>query len=287
MEKQDQTEIVKKQNIVYWAVAVVLFVAFLALFWAGKSAARERTYYSVVIMGDSLTGLCRDETSVASILQERLGKPVYNGAFGGTCIALHNEDIADNYTMELLNMTSLAKALEADDFGAQQTVRSRREITDYFADTIDELEQIDFRQVDTVVLAFGINDYHAGIPLDNAENPYDETCFGGAMRSVLRSLQKTHPQLRIILLTPTYAWYRQQHLTCEEYRTGEAFLEEYVWKEMEIAQEMNLEAIDLYHNVYPHEEWSDWKIYTIDGLHPNEDGRRMIADMLAKKIAGE
>ena len=182
-------------------------------------------------------------------------------------------------------MVSLSKALAADDFGVQQTVRSRREITDYFSDTVDELAQIDFRKVETVVLVFGLNDYHAGIPLDNVSDPYDEGCFGGAMRSVIRSLKGTYPQLRIILVTPTYAWYHSEHLTCEEYKTGEAFLEEYVQKELEIAEEYGLESIDLYHGIYPHEKWEDWKIYTIDGLHPNEAGRRMIAEILAKQIA--
>lgn len=286
MDSRDERAIGLK--IIYWIVAVIVVAALCLLVVRVKIPKQEsRTQYSVVLLGDSLVGLCRDETSVASVMEEMLGQPVFNGAFGGTCMALQDQEAATNYTMELLNMVSLSKALAADDFGVQQTVRSRREITDYFMDTIDELAQVDFKQVQTLVLAFGINDYHAGMPLENAGNPFDESTFGGALRSVLRTLQGTYPDLRIILVTPTYAWYRSNGLTCEEYATGDAFLEEYVAKELEIAQEYGIEAIDLYHDLYPHETWEDWQIYTEDGLHPNESGRRLIAETLVERLEAE
>lgn len=196
-------------------------------------------------------------------------------------MALQEQELEANYSMELLNMVNLSKALSADDFGAQQTVRSRREITDYFGDTVDELAVIDYRKVEILILAFGINDYHAGIALNNERNPLDESTYGGALRSVLTTLQKCYPDMRIVLVTPTYAWYRSKKMTCEEYKTGDAYLEEYVEEMCSVAEEFGIETIDLYHDLYSHQEWEDWKLYTEDGLHPNEDGRRLIADRLA------
>ncbi len=271
-------------KIVYVVVAVILFVTLAILSFPNRQEGLVRSSFSVVILGDSLTGQCRDETSVAKQLELLLGESVYNGAFGGTCLALQ-ANTEDNYTTDLLNMVSLSKAIAADDFGVQQTVRSKRAVTDYFGYVIDELEGIDFHQVDVLVLAFGINDYHAGVPLDNEENPLDETTYGGAFRSVLTSLQKNYPELQIVLATPTYAWYVPQELTCEEYDTGEAYLQEYVELEIGIAEEFGVEVVDLYHDVYPHEKWEDWEIYTEDGLHPNESGRRLLAEKLAEAIA--
>ncbi len=269
-------------QIAYGVTAAAVF-ALLCGFWSRGSAAEEtgQTQYPVVILGDSLMGQCRDETSVAKLLEERLGRPVFNGAFGGTCMALQEQELSDNYSMELLNMVNLSKAIAAEDFGAQQTVRSRREITDYFGDTVDELAAIDFEKVEILVLAFGINDYHAGIALDNSQNPLDESTYGGALRSVLTTLRECYPDMRIVLVTPTYAWYRSKKLTCEEYKTGDAYLREYVEEMLAVAEESDTEAIDLYHRLYPRGEWEDWKLYTEDGLHPNEDGRRLIADELA------
>lgn len=267
-------------QIAYGIAAALVFAFFCAAFVPEREET-ARTQYPVVILGDSLMGQCRDETSVAELLSARLDRPVFNGAFGGTCMALQERELENNYSMELLNMVNLSRALAAEDFGAQQTVRSRREITDYFGDTVDELAAIDYRQVEILILAFGINDYHAGIAADNAQNPLDESTYGGALRSVLTTLQECYPDMRIVLVTPTYAWYRSKKLTCEEYRTGDSYLEEYVEKMCAVAEEFDIEAIDLYHDLYSHEEWEDWKLYTEDGLHPNEEGRRLIADRLA------
>lgn len=270
---------------VYWVTAICVMALLGAVCFGTRPAARAKTAYPVVIMGDSLMGLCRDETSIASLMSVESGYPVLNGAFGGTCMALNDDEIASNYTMELLNMVSLSKAMAAKDFGAQQTVRSRREITDYFTDTVDELSEVDFDHVQVLILEFGLNDYHAGIALDNGADPCDEHTYGGALRSVLGMLKKEYPQMRVILVSPTYSWYLTNKLTCEEYVTGEAFLEEYVGKQGEIAKQYGVEFVDLYHGLYTHEEWSDWKLYTIDGLHPNEESRQRIAGILSEKIS--
>lgn len=267
-------------QIVYGLAAVLVFVLLCGFFVQSREET-ALTQYPIVILGDSLMGQCRDETSVAEFLGERMGRPVFNGAFGGTCMALQEQEMEANYSMELLNMVNLSKALSADDLGAQQTVRSRREITDYFGDTVDELAVIDYQKVEILILAFGINDYHAGIALNNERNPLDESTYGGALRSVLTTLQKCYPDMRIVLVTPTYEWYRSKKMTCEEYKTGDAYLEEYVEEMRSVAEEFGIEAIDLYHDLYSHQEWEDWKLYTEDGLHPNEDGRRLIADRLA------
>ncbi len=274
------------QTILYGVTAVVLFGLLMLLTFPNRQAQLMRTHYPVVIMGDSIMGQSRGETSVAEQLENMLGVPVYNGAFGGTCLAMQ-EDIKDNYTSDLMNMVGLSKAIVADDFGVQQTARSRRDITDYYAAVVDELECVDFSQVEVLVLAFGVNDYHAGVPLDNAANPMDEYTYGGALRSVVTTIRQRYPDMRIVLATPTYAWYRSNGLTCEEYMTGDAFLEDYVEKEIAIARELGVEVIDLYHDVYPHEVWEDWEIYTEDGLHPNESGRALLATLLAEKLLGE
>lgn len=270
-------------KIAYGLIAVAVFVVLLVLTFPDRQSTLTRTHYPVVIMGDSIMGQSRGETSVAEQLEGLLDVPVYNGAFGGTCLSVQ-EDSKTNYTADLMNMVGLSKAIVADDFGVQQTARSRREITDYYAPVVDEMECVDFDRVEVLVLAFGVNDYHAGVALDNASYPMDETTFGGALRSVISTLQGKYPDMRIVLATPTYAWYRGKNLTCEEYERGGLYLEEYVTKELAIAEEMGVEVVDLYHDVYPHEKWEDWEIYTEDGLHPNESGRALLAELLAGQI---
>ena len=47
---------------------------------------------------------------------------------------------------------------------------------------------------------------------------------------------------------------------------------------------MDVEMIDVYHDFYPHNNWEDWKLYTFDGIHPNEEGRKMLARRIAEAL---
>lgn len=272
-----------KRKILYSLVALGMFAVLLAGLHVFCLDGGQESY-AVVVMGDSLTAQCRENTSIPALLQKYTHKTVFNGGFGGTCMTLQSPDEETDYASELLNMVSLSKAIQAKDFGAQQTVRSRQEITDYFADTVDDLARIDFEGMQVLVLSFGLNDYHAAVPIEDAKYPFSEYTFKGAVRSVVLNLQKQYPDLRIVIMTPTFTWYRSNHLTCEEYDPGNGFLEEYVQAELELGTELGVEVLDLYHDFYTYDVWEDWEIYTEDGLHPNEYGRDMIARRLAEML---
>lgn len=61
-----------KKKILYSVTAAVLFVLLLVLFFPGDRE-YQRIPYDVVFLGDSVYGLCRDETSIAAKLQEKTG----------------------------------------------------------------------------------------------------------------------------------------------------------------------------------------------------------------------
>ena len=271
-------------KISYGALALILFAALFYFTYSARENRQEKETVRVVVLGDSIMGIVRDETSVTRKLEEYLGEPVFNGALGGTCMSRMDEEKRIGYTKDALSMTGLSKAIEAGDFGVQQTVRIRESATEYFADTIDEMERIDFESVEILFIGHGLNDYHGGDRLDNDEDPYDEYTFTGALRSSVTNIQKAYPHIRIILVTPTYSWYTVQGLTCEELDAGYGILEDFVEAEKQVAAELGVEIIDLYHDFYPHRSWEDMELYTTDGLHPNEAGREMIAKKVAEYL---
>lgn len=269
------------ERIAYGAVALVCFGLLVWFTWLKQAPAPWRQDVRVVIFGDSIMGECRDETSVSVKLQELLGVPVYNSALGGTCFGRIDSEMRLGYTKDCLNMVALATAIQTGDFGVQTSTRIRENATEYFPDTIEGLTEIDFDAVEVVFVGFGLNDYHAGARLFNEEDPYDEYTFAGAIRSSVRTLRESYPHLRIILVTPTYTWYTYQELTCEEYNPGGGTMDLYVDTELQVAEELGVEIIDVYHDFYPHETWEDWNLYSRDGLHPNEAGRALLAQTLA------
>lgn len=268
---------------IYNIAAVLVFVFFLALGLSASAQGKGETSARIVMLGDSVLGECRDETSVSSQLSALLGEDVFNGALGGTTMSHIDEDRHLAMVNESLSMVSLSRAIVSEDFGVQQSARIRENMTFYFEDVINEMETIDFDSVDILFIEHGVNDYHAGVPVYQADNPYDTHTFTGAIRSTVEKLREQYPDMRIILITPAYAWYPYQEapeLTCEEFDLGGGVLEAYVNAEIELAESMGVEVIDNYHELYPHTQWSDWELYTNDGLHPNAVGREMMAQKI-------
>lgn len=258
-------------------------ILILALIWLQSGIRQEEKplQYSTAAFGDSIMGEYRETDSVTGLLSQILGEPVFNGALGGTSMARIDEKRQLGENEDGLSMASLSKSIAVSDFGVQQTIHVKKGATEYFDDTIDEMDQIDFRQVKLMLIQHCLNDYHAGVAIENPDDPYDEYTYSGALRSTIRTLKQTYPDMRILILSPTYTWYTAENLTCEEFNTGGGILENYVDAQRQVAQEMQVEYLDLYHDFYPHEEWEDWQLYSRDGLHPNEAGRMLIAQTIA------
>lgn len=276
-----------RRQLIYGTLALVIFVLLLMgtgfLRTRSEDSNVQREEVDIVILGDSIYGYTRDETSVAAKLEDLMGKRVFNGALGGTSMGRLEENRDSSRVKDAFSMVSLSKAIVSGDFRVQESTRLIENGTEYFPETIAVLKEIDFSEVEVLVLSHCVNDYHAGEVIYGQE-PEDEYTFAGALRSSLVMLKRAYPKLRIIILTPPFTWYTLKGLTCEEYVLGGNVLEDYVDAQYALAEEMDVELIDLYHDLFPHETWEDWQIYSVDGLHPNEAGRELIAQTIAEYL---
>lgn len=269
-----------KGTIVYGVISAILLALLAAATFRFRSDRLDRQQYQIVTLGDSMFGIARNDTGIPQQLGKLLGKTVFNGAFGGTCISRSGREGQRSYAGDALSLVGITSAIAADDFGVQQSVRMRDNGTEYFDAVVDELEQIDFSKVELVVIMHGLNDIFLGVPIYNDADPLDEYSFAGALRKSLIALRQANPDMRILLVTPTYTWYRSTGQTSEEYDADFDVAEDYVRAEIEVAEELGVEVIDAYHDAYPHEQWDDGIRYTSDGIHPNEKGRELIAGII-------
>lgn len=273
------------EEIIFGALAAFVFLFAFLFTYGGGATGQEGQTPGIVVLGDSIMGECRDETSIPAQLSELLGEKVFNGAMGGTCLSRQDREKRLAYGKDSFSMAALSKSIIAEDFGVQQALRIREPATEYFPEIINALEKLDFDKVEILIIGHGLNDYHSASALTDETSPYNEYTFTGALKSIIEELRRQYSDMRIILVTPTYTWYTAQGLTCEEYDTGNGFLEGYVEAELTLAGELDVEIIDLYHDFYSTEEWEDWKKYTKDGVHPNDTGRSMIARRLAQYLS--
>lgn len=274
----------RSTKLIIFGVAALIFVCLFLFTFHSRSDRLERSQVQMVAFGDSIFGLVRDETSIPAQVGALVGRTVFNGAFGGTCVSRLDEERRLDYVKDSLSLVGLAKAVAVDDFGVQQTLKNRESNTEYYEETVDELERLDFSSVELALIMHGLNDYYSGAPILNEKDSYDEYTFIGALRSSIEFLRQANPGMRIVLVTPTYTWYLVSGQTCEEYNGGGGVQEDYIKAEMELAQELGIEVIDVYHDVYPHEKWEDWELYTVDGFHPNEAGRELLSGVIAEYL---
>lgn len=274
----------KKQKFIYGICGVFIMLALLPFLL--DSERETDTQAQILFLGDSILGQYRDETSIPALVGEMLDTEVFNGAFGGTTMSLQNRDYRDAYYWDGLSFSRLTRAIAAQDFGLQQTIRTKDYVTMDFRDIVDELDRLDLTSVQTVVISYGMNDYTTGSPIGGENSPEDPYTMEGAMRTGIRYLQRSYPQIRIIFISPTYCWFINTlgttNETCETNDYGGGYLEEYVEAQRRVAGECGVEFVDLYHAYYPHEEYDNWSLYTNDGIHPNEAGREKIAETLAE-----
>ena len=275
-----------REKVIYGLTAFFLLALLAAVTLRDRADRLERSQAQMVALGDSLFGMVRDETSIPAQVGALTGMTVFNGAFGGTCVSRMDEERRLDYVKDSLSLVGLTKAIAGDDFGVQQTLKNREGNTEYFEGTVDELERLDFSSVELTLIMHGLNDYYSGVPIRNEKDPCDEYTYIGALRSAIGFLRLANPKMRIVLVTPTYTWHLASGQTCEEYNGGYGVQEDYINAEMELAQELGVEVIDVYHDVYPHEKWEDWELYTVDGFHPNESGRELLSGIIADYLGG-
>ncbi len=263
----------------YMALGMVL-VLVLGLF---QSFGSGKEVYSVVCLGDSIIGNVRDDSSIPGVLEGLTGKTVLNGGFGGMTLGCVNGQRRGDVNRDGLSLVGITESVLREDFSWQKASLEDSFVMDYCQETIRDFEQTSWDDVEVFVIEYGVNDYMMGMPLDNEEQPYDIYTFGGALRYSLKLLTEQYGDKKIILCTPTFCWFLEREEDCRV-ANGYGTLEDYVELEKEIAKEFGIEVLDNYHESGIGPENESPLSYTEDGVHLNEEGRRLVAERIAQSI---
>lgn len=239
--------------------------------------------HTILFFGNSPLADDRDsENNVVNMIARQTGSTVYNCSVADSLLAAHGiapQSTAsgqDVYNFYWLCIYLTMREDKPDYFDWLESAPDAKVLpeTKYLRST---LETIDMNTVDTIAIMYDGSDYLAGSPFYNVEYENDTLTFVGNLAAGLEILQAKYPTIRIIVMSPTYAFgvkedgsYVSSDL--KKYEDGE-ILSSYVLKECEIAAQHNASFIDNLYGTFDEDEALD---YLEDNVHLNQKGRELL-----------
>lgn len=232
----------------------------------------------IVVFGDSLIGMTRDQTSVTAYAAAYTGATVYNVGFGGCRMSTHP---TSGYAA--FSMWALAYAVANNTWTTQDAQAASG--ADYFADQLAVLKGIDFADVDAIVIHYGTNDFAANVTIDDTTDDESTSTVCGALRYSIQQLIAAYPQLKIYIPLPLYRVWSNTGAETYTNSIGKT-LPEYNAAIQAVAAEYNLPVIDGYGRLGIN-KFND-ATYSSDGTHLTDLGRRAFGELIGGcLIAGD
>ena len=142
--------------------------------------------------------------------------------------------------------------------------------------TFEMRAEIMERSADAVVVFGGTNDFgHGDAPFGTPEDD-DVYTFCGAVNSLIKKLKSDFPKAKIIFMTPIHRITETQPSAPDS-----KILEDYVGATIEICKMNNIAVIDLF-KINPLDP-ADTNVVP-DGLHPNDAGHSIMAEVIAEEL---
>ena len=210
----------------------------------------------VVVFGDSIWNAERGENGISEQVMEATGVKIYNCAIGGTTAAVVNESVRwDDWTSNSFNGMM---------YIANEIVSAEKLIPNDAAYSV--IKEVDFEDVDYVIVSYGLNDYFSDVPIYPREY-YDLNSYVGALRHGIQKLKEEYPQLKFILTSPTYCGWFEGERQFE--------LDDYVEAARSVSQEYDTYFLDMYHALGKNPE--EKSKYLEDGVHLTDEGLKVYA----------
>ena len=161
---------------------------------------------------------------------------------------------------------------------------SPSEIPKYDLDFALRAEEMD-KDADIIVVYGGVNDYlHGDAPFGEEGNKTKDT-FTGAVYNLSSLLISLYPHSPIVFFTPAHT-YGDQNISLykkEKNMSNGKPLAEYTRVIKEVAPTFGIHVFDMMEilPIDPNNE-EDYTKYTVDGLHFNDEGHSIIAEVMKK-----
>lgn len=240
---------------------------------------------SIVFFGNAPLADDRDsKDNLVSMIADETGAAVYNCSISGSYLSSQNysfEEDTDPYDAYSFYWLATLMTTGANSDYFDRAAKHLGENTPAEADEVYEmLTTVDFSTVDAAVIMYDASDYLIGRYMYSDQNFTDITCFTGNLEAGIELIKEYYPDMRIIVLSPTYAYavVDGKYVSSDKYSIGNLdVLSTYVIKECESSSRQGVTFVD---NLYGTITEDNADEYLSDNLHLNKKGRKLVADRL-------
>ena len=223
------------------------------------------------------------EDSLAQMIADRSGGTVFNCAVEGSYLASKSyafdphEAPMDAYCLYWM-VTLLCNG--SDYFYYEQAEEALGDnVPEGAKEAYETLTHIDMNEVDVLTIMYDATDYLMGHEMYDDSNPTNIETFTGNLEASIELLQFYYPHLRIIVLSPTYAFAvdeKGQYISSDMYTYGgHDVFSTYVIRQ---AQSCDSRGVSFVDNLYGTITEDNATEYLVDNLHLTVAGRELVAD---------
>lgn len=240
---------------------------------------------NILVFGNAPFADDRDsEDSLAHIIEDMTGANVYNCAISGSYLAAIKPSIVyvQDAPLDAFNFYWLCTIATCDliDNAYRVAVELLGEDAPPEAmDVFNTLKTIDYSTIDVIAIMYDGSDYLAGHEMYNDSNAEDILQFNGNMVAGVNLLKAHYPNIRIIVMSPTYAFAIDEngdYISSDVQRYGQDVLSTYSIKQYGYCYDnLNVTFIDNLYGTITEDNAPD---YLIDNIHLNVEGRKKVAE---------
>lgn len=238
---------------------------------------------NIVVFGNAPFADDRDSSdNLASLIAKETGANVYNCSVSGSYLAAqqlnYDPTVAPMDAYCLYWLVNLAAGVPLDSYYTDAAEALGDRTPPEAEEVVNTLKTLDFNTIDTIAIMYDATDYLCGNAMYSDDNPTDPTQFTGNLEASIEVLQYYYPQIRIIVMSPTYAYAIDEngdYVSSDMYIYNDRdVLSTYVIKECYSA---NIHSVSFMDNLYGSVTEDNADEYLVDNLHLNVEGRKLIA----------
>ena len=235
---------------------------------------------TVVCFGNAPFADDRNEkTNICNLFAQSYGATVYNCSIPGSYMAAMENPFSIYNPMDAFSFPYLADYFTTGNKDmVKQAYESMDSVPEDLKAAMDELDQIDFEKVDVIYIMYDGSDYLDGSMVYHDEILDEPRYFTGALTSGVNKIREAYPWIRIIVMSPTYAFAideNGEYISSDKQKNvWNVSLSLYFIKQFETAYREQLTFVDNFYGCI-HED--NAKEYLTDNLHLNQAGREKVA----------